>query len=369
MTTKISASGQISIKGVTKNFGAFEALHPLSLEIGAGEYWTLLGPSGCGKTTLLRMIAGHATPSTGNIEIDGKSVVDLKTSQRGTSMMFQNYALFPHLSVLDNVGFALKMRGASSDARHASARLLLEKVGLEQFAARLPSQLSGGQQQRVALARSLITNPKVLLLDEPLSALDEFLRLKMRGELRRIQRDLGITFVHVTHSQLEAIGVSDKVVVMEKGKINQSSSPEAIYTQPANTHVARFIGGQNVIDGFFRGYDDLGLLAQSTAGKAAFRLHSDVKLQDNAPIKAAIRKDRIEVHVGTIKGESHLNFVHGTIEALEYQGSYVTMTLKTPFEYEFVATITDRVFAKSLFEIGQAVTACFEIDETILLAE
>ena len=163
------------------------------------------------------MIAGHETPTTGDIRIGGQIVVGLPPVQRGTAMMFQSYALFPHRSVLDNVAFALKMRGAGLAERHARAREMLAKVQLDQFADRLPAQLSGGQQQRVALARALITNPRVLLLDEPLSALDEFLRLRMRGELRRLQKELGITFIHVTHTQLEAIALADMVVVMDTG--------------------------------------------------------------------------------------------------------------------------------------------------------
>ncbi|HEX9329053.1 MAG TPA: ABC transporter ATP-binding protein, partial [Reyranella sp.] len=211
------ASGEVAVVGVTKRFGETTAVKDLSLTIPHGSYCCLLGPSGCGKTTILRMIAGHEKPTSGDIRIGGQSVLGLPQMQRGTAMMFQSYALFPHRSVLDNVAFALKMRGASAAERHARARELLTKVQLEKFADRLPAQLSGGQQQRVALARALITNPRVLLLDEPLSALDEYLRLRMRGELRRVQKELGITFVHVTHTQLEAIAVADTVVVMAQG--------------------------------------------------------------------------------------------------------------------------------------------------------
>ncbi|MBV9755451.1 MAG: ABC transporter ATP-binding protein, partial [Alphaproteobacteria bacterium] len=205
--------GEIELVRVTKRFGDTVAVDGVSLTIPHGSYCCLLGPSGCGKTTILRMIAGHETPSSGDVRIGGGSVVGQPPLRRGTAMMFQSYALFPHLTVLDNVAFSLKMRGVARDTRHAQAREMLHKVGLERFAERLPAQLSGGQQQRVALARSLITNPRVLLLDEPLSALDEYLRLRMRGELRRIQRELGITFVHVTHTQLEAIAVADLLVV------------------------------------------------------------------------------------------------------------------------------------------------------------
>jgi putative spermidine/putrescine transport system ATP-binding protein len=241
--------GDIELVSVTKRFGDMVAVDNVSLRIPHGAYCCLLGPSGCGKTTILRMIAGHETLSQGDIRIGGESVVGQPPLRRGTAMMFQAYALFPHLSVLDNVAFSLKMRGLDRDTRQKQARELLTKVRLDHFADRLPAQLSGGQQQRVALARALITNPRVLLLDEPLSALDEYLRLRMRGELRRMQKQLGITFVHVTHTQLEAIAVADMLVVMDLGRIEQSSSPDKVYNTPRTAYVARFIGGQNVLSG------------------------------------------------------------------------------------------------------------------------
>src|SRR4029453_4643588 len=244
-----TGSGEVSIVGVTKQFGRTTAVENLDLTIPHGSYCCLLGPSGCGKTTILRMLARPATPTTGDIRIGGTSVLGLPQVQRGTAMMFQSYALFPHRSVLDNVAFALKMRGAGRVARHAKARELLAKVQLDKFADRLRADLPGGQQQRVARARALIPNPRVLLLDEPLSALDEYLRLRMRGELRRVQKELGITFIHVTHTQLEAIAVADTVVVMAQGHIEQAASARDIYIRPRNAYVARFIGGQNVLSG------------------------------------------------------------------------------------------------------------------------
>ena len=250
MTAK-AQNGSIELVAVTKTYtpGAPPAVADLSLRVDHGAYCCLLGPSGCGKTTILRMIAGHEIPTSGDVLIGNRNVTNLPPVDRGTAMMFQSYALFPHRSVIDNVAFALKIRGVSKDVRNTTARELLEKVRLEAFANRLPSELSGGQQQRVALARALITNPRVLLLDEPLSALDEYLRLRMRGELRRIQRELGITFVHVTHTQLEATAVADVVVVMEQGRIEQAATPREIFLAPRNAYVARFIGGQNVLSG------------------------------------------------------------------------------------------------------------------------
>ena len=235
----MAASGHIELRSVTKRFDQTLAVDDISLTIPHGSYCCLLGPSGCGKTTILRMIAGHETPTAGDIRIGGESVVGLPPVRRGTAMMFQNYALFPHLTVLDNVAFNLKVRGVGKAERHRRAREVLAQVQLDQFADRMPAQLSGGQQQRVALSRALITEPRVLLLDEPLSALDEFLRLQMRGELRRIQRELGITFVHVTHTQLEAIAVADAVVVMEEASPRASSTSSMATPPPSTTAFCR----------------------------------------------------------------------------------------------------------------------------------
>src|SRR6218665_1342422 len=233
-TPTVDARGAIVLAGVTKRYAdGLVAVDRIDLRIEAGTYCCLLGPSGCGKTTMLRMIAGHETASDGAILIDGHNVIGQSPSERGTAMMFRNYALFPHLSVRDNVAFAMRTRGIDKKTRLREADKVIEQVQLSALADRLPSQLSGGQQQRVALARAIIMRPKVLLLDEPLSALDEFLRLQMRGELRGMQRELGITFIHVTHTQLEAIAVSDQVVVMEKGRIAQSATPQEIYARPA----------------------------------------------------------------------------------------------------------------------------------------
>ena len=200
------------------------AVDGINLRIAGGSYCCLLGPSGCGKTTMLRMIAGHENPTDGEILIDGVNVVGQPPRVRGTAMMFQNYALFPHLSVRDNVAFSLRVRGISRRERYREADRMIEQVQLTELAARLPPQLSGGQQQRVALARAIITRPRVLLLDEPLSALDEFLRLQMRAELKEMQQRLGITFIHVTHTQLEAVAVADQVVVMAQGRIVQAAN-------------------------------------------------------------------------------------------------------------------------------------------------
>ena len=243
-------AGAVELAGIVKRYpnGAL-GVDGINLRIAGGTYCCLLGPSGCGKTTMLRMIAGHDNPTDGEILIDGADVVGQSPRERGTAMMFQSYALFPHLSVRDNVAFSLRVRGVSRRERYREADRVIEQVQLSALATRLPGQLSGGQQQRVALARAIITRPRVLLLDEPLSALDEFLRLQMRAELKEMQRRLGITFIHVTHTQLEAVAVADQVVVMAQGRVVQAASARTIYTAPDSAYVARFMGGQNVLGG------------------------------------------------------------------------------------------------------------------------
>ncbi len=239
----------VELVSVTKRYAGSVAVDGVSLRIPTASYCCLLGPSGCGKTSTLRMIAGHETISEGDILIRGDNVGDKPPLARGTAMMFQSYALFPHLNCLDNVAFSLKMRGVAKAERHRRAYEYLELVHMTAFATRLPAQLSGGQQQRVALARALINRPKVLLLDEPLSALDPFLRIKVREELKRLQRDLAITFIHVTHSQDEAMALADLMVVMQDGQIRQAGTPRDVFERPQSAFVARFIGGHNVLTG------------------------------------------------------------------------------------------------------------------------
>jgi putative spermidine/putrescine transport system ATP-binding protein len=367
--TSVSGSGEVAVVGVTKRFGETVAVKDLSLTIPHGSYCCLLGPSGCGKTTILRMIAGHEKPTGGDIRIGGQSVIGLPQMQRGTAMMFQSYALFPHRSVLDNVAFALKMRGTGLPARHTQARELLAKVQLEKFADRLPAQLSGGQQQRVALARALITNPRVLLLDEPLSALDEYLRLRMRGELRRVQKELGITFIHVTHTQLEAIAVADTVVVMAQGRIEQAASARDIFITPRNAYVARFVGGQNVLSGTVESVlDGTAAVAASNGVRFAFPV-GEARPARGSSLYGSIRRDRIaleKVPPGA-KPVGGLNTVIGQVHTIENQGSYVKVTLEMPDDEEFVANVLDESFFSSPLDIGDRVVARWSASDIKLL--
>jgi spermidine/putrescine transport system ATP-binding protein len=237
----------VELRKVSKRFDALLAVDDLSLELERGEFFTLLGPSGCGKTTTLRMIAGFELPSAGEIRIEGAEVAGLPPHRRPTNTVFQSYALFPHLSVEDNVAFGLKRKGIGKAEIGERVRAELERVGLAAEARRRPAQLSGGMQQRVALARALVNLPKVLLLDEPLGALDLKLRKGLQVELKRIQRDVGITFVYVTHDQEEALTMSDRIAVMNRGRVEQIGVPEDVYERPATTFVAGFIGVSNLM--------------------------------------------------------------------------------------------------------------------------
>ncbi|MEM7634364.1 MAG: ABC transporter ATP-binding protein [Pseudomonadota bacterium] len=311
----------LELVSVTKKYGETTAVDEISIKIPRGSYTCLLGPSGCGKSSTLRMIAGHEKITQGDIVLRGKNITDLAPADRGTAMMFQNYALFPHLSVIDNVAFSLKMKGIKKVQRYDRARGTLALVDMTSYGDRLPAQLSGGQQQRVALARALITDPSILLLDEPLSALDPFLRLRMRTELKRLQRELGISFVHVTHSQDEALALADLVIVMNNGRIEQAGTAFEVFNQPRSEFVARFMGGHNVIK--------------------------------KGDTHIAVRADKIVV--GSAKSKIGSG-VQATVRNIEYLGTSYAIALLDPSGAEFSVTMADQTFSEKPVEIGEAVS-------------
>ena len=326
MGLSVVSDSTCELVSLSKSYGDVLAVDHINLKIPAGTYCCLLGPSGCGKTSTLRMIAGHESASSGDILVGPHNVTDLAPSARNTAMMFQSYALFPHLNVLNNVSFALKMRGVEKSIRYAKARELLALVDMSHYAERLPAQLSGGQQQRVALARALITSPKVLLLDEPLSALDPFLRLRMRAELKKLQRELGISFIHVTHGQDEAMALADLVVVMNAGRIEQKGTPRDIFNRPRTEFVARFIGGHNIL------------------------------VQDG--LQVAVRNDHIKLHLPSSPTSTpHLDAL---VSQIEYQGTHIRIGLTTVGGKEIFADLTDEDFDALQLSIGQAVMASWD---------
>jgi len=307
----------LELAALTKLYGLTVAVDRLDLKVPANSYCCLLGPSGCGKTSTLRLVAGHEIASSGDIIIGARNVTDLPPAARGTAMMFQSYALFPHLDALDNVAFSLKMRHVPRTKRRAAAMDMLRLVDMANFAERLPAQLSGGQQQRVALARALITRPQILLLDEPLSALDPFLRIKVRTELKRLQKELGISFLHVTHSQDEAMALADLIVVMNAGHIEQSGTPRDVFNAPRTAFVAQFMGGHNVI------------------------------ATDNG--KIAVRADRLRLRPC---GQQRLPAV---VRGVEYQGTHVQVTLAAQGAGELTATLNEAEFDAAAVQPGQQV--------------
>jgi putative spermidine/putrescine transport system ATP-binding protein len=359
--------GAVELAGIAKRYpnGAL-AVDGINLRIEGGSYCCLLGPSGCGKTTMLRMIAGHENPTDGEILIDGINVVGQPPRVRGTAMMFQNYALFPHLSVRDNVAFSLRVRGVSRRERYREADRMIEQVQLTALASRLPGQLSGGQQQRVALARAIITQPRVLLLDEPLSALDEFLRLQMRSELKEMQQRLGITFIHVTHTQLEAVAVADQVVVMAQGHIVQAANARQIYAEPNTTYVAQFMGGQNVLSGTLETIaGGVGTLAGERGERFALQIDGLHALVGQT-LHFAVRRDHVRLET-TASGEAPpVNSVTGTVQAIEYQGIFVKVTLETTSSTsggQFVVYVEEGNYFRSPITVGQKATARWNIGD------
>ena len=358
-------NGEITLSGITKSFGNMNAVSNVSLNIPNGAYCCLLGPSGCGKTTILRMIAGHETPTSGSIHIGGQAVMGLAPIERGTALMFQSYALFPHLTVRENVAFNLDIKGVAKSDRRVQVDEMLDLVQMHKLADRLPAQLSGGQQQRVALARALITKPRVLLLDEPLSALDEFLRLKMRGELKRIQADLGITFVHVTHTQPEAVALADVVVVMNQGIIEQTSSARDVFTAPRSPYVARFMSAQNVLEA---------TVASTKNGIVSLVDHNDLRFE--VPQRGIAAKPGDKIHFSLRRDLCHIdrsttrpkkNAVFGTVDAIEYQGSFVKVTIKDVSDNEFIVHDAEAAFFANPVKRGEKVCAAWASDESRLL--
>lgn len=310
----------VQFESVKKRFGETVALRGVSLAIKRGEFMTLLGPSGCGKTTLLNLVAGFFSPSDGEILIDGKRVNDMPTYKREIGMMFQNYALFPHLTVADNIAYGLKVRRVTRDEINRRVTDVLALVKLTGFESRKPRQLSGGQQQRVALARALVINPTVLLLDEPFSALDKNLRASMQVELREIQRKLGVTTIFVTHDQGEALSLSDRLAVMSEGRICQLGTPEEVYRRPSERFVASFVGDTNVL----RAQLDRTEGAHAIVALGPLRIKAPLgPLRDvaiSAPVDLFVRPEQLRI---AASGEPCAKT--GTVVAQAYQGGHVDL--------------------------------------------
>jgi iron(III) transport system ATP-binding protein len=318
-------SQAIRVEHLVKSFGRVRAVDDVSFEAAAGELFFLLGPSGCGKTTLLRAVAGFAEPDAGEIYLGGRKITRVPPHRRNTGMVFQSYALWPHMTVLENVTFGLGLRGRSRAERKREAMAALETVQLAELAARKPNQLSGGQQQRVALARALALRPDALLLDEPLSNLDASLRLEMRGEIRRIHRETGLTILYVTHDQKEALSLADRVALMREGRIVQLGSPREMYARPASHFAAAFLGEMNFVRGRFRGLAD-GQARVETALGMLLAARPAETLADGAGCEIAVRPEALEVVPGKVIRPA--NSAAATVADVAFLGEMEQLTLR-----------------------------------------
>ncbi|WP_250511483.1 ABC transporter ATP-binding protein [Caballeronia sp. GACF4] len=316
----------IAFQGVSKSYGGSVALHPTELAVKKGEFLSLLGPSGSGKSTILNIIAGAVAPSTGNIALDGRDVSTVPPRARGLGMVFQNYALLPHLNVFDNVAFPLRIRGISKSEIAQRVKNALERVGLVGYENRKPREMSGGQQQRVGIARCIVYSPSVILMDEPLGALDKKLRDQLQGEIKRLHRDLGTTLVYVTHDQEEALNLSDRVCLMNGGRIAQLGTPDELYFEPVSEFVADFVGESNLLEGVVQGDNAVRLTDGTTLQVRSTEGHAT-----GSAVKVLVRPEKISV-LGDSDTEgasaANSNLYRGTIGQTSFIGGMTRFELK-----------------------------------------
>ncbi|MBA3780114.1 MAG: ABC transporter ATP-binding protein [Chloroflexi bacterium] len=358
----------VRLVDVTKRFGTdVLAVDHVSLEVEDNEFFSLLGPSGCGKTTTLRMIGGFEEPSSGRIELQGEDVTWLPPYRRNVNTVFQNYALFPHLSIFENVAFGLRRRGTSGAEISRRVSEMLELVELPGYEKRKPNQLSGGQAQRVALARALINRPAVLLLDEPLGALDLKLRKQMQVELKRIQQEVGITFIYVTHDQEEAMTMSDRIAVMNRGKYEQLGPPEELYERPRTRFVAGFLGVSNLLRGETAGTEAAYAVVRLADGTPV-RVARDL-VKDSSQVEVGIRPEKIRLMEAADETQTDTNTVQGTILDASYLGvsTQYIVELSQGERLTVYEQNVDRTVHGSLWRPGQSVRAAWSPDHTFIV--
>jgi spermidine/putrescine transport system ATP-binding protein len=353
----------IEIRGVTKRFGAFTAVNNIDLTIQAGEFITLLGPSGCGKTTLLRLLAGFETPDEGAVFLDGEDVSHVPPYRRSVNQVFQSYALFPHLTVKENVGFGLRMQNVPAAEADGRIKEALAMVSLSEQVDKLPHQMSGGQRQRVALARAIVCRPKVLLLDEPLSALDAKLRHGMQLELKHLQRKLGLTFVFVTHDQDEALTMSDRIAIINQGRIEQLGTATEIYHRPKTPFAADFIGQANLLSGTI-------ILRDATTARV--RLDSGLELVvANTDLSASAHRALIsirpeKIHIGRAPSLAE-NIFQANIEEEIFQGATDQLRLVTEQGTKLLALVANESATQEAFHAGERVYCSLHIDDLVVV--
>jgi putrescine transport system ATP-binding protein len=359
----------IRYEGVLKRFGDFVAIKKLDLDIYEREFFSLLGPSGCGKTTLMRMLAGFGEPTEGRILLAGEDITHMPPHKRPVNMMFQSYALFPHMDVSANIAFGLKMDRLPRGEIDARVEECLKMVKLERFAKRKPHQLSGGQRQRVALARSIAKRPKVLLLDEPLGALDKKLREETQFELMDLQQELGMTFIVVTHDQEEAMIMSDRIAVMDNGEIVQIASPAEIYEQPGNRYVADFIGDITIIEGKVESAVNGVVRVSSPQTSITHAVLSDLPVEVGQTVWLAVRPEKVSIDFADTAPPGADSF-QGVIADIGYLGKWTTFKVKTAGGLRFsVSQANDRRFVERPFAWEDKVTLRFPPDAAILLTK
>lgn len=353
----------VELRNVTKRFGTFEALKDASFEIRAGEFMTFLGPSGCGKTTCLRLISGFDTPTSGQIFLDGKDVTFEPPYRRDVNQVFQNYALFPHLTIYENIAFGLRMKKIPADQIRQRVDRVVKMTSLEDFIARKPAQLSGGQRQRVALARAIVCEPKVLLLDEPLSALDAKLRTQMRLELKQLQKKLGITFIFVTHDQEEALTMSDRVAVINAGRVEQIGTVNEIYYKPATRFVATFIGESNIVEAEILRSEGEFLRCRLEGG-----LELDIRCDQppkHTKILLSLRPEKIRL---TRENPGSRNTFPGTIEREIFKGAIDDLTISVLGGLQLGAVLANDGQAESDFHEGEQIYARIQPEDIHIVA-
>jgi spermidine/putrescine transport system ATP-binding protein len=351
----------LEIQNVTRRFGTFTAVDQVSIAIEAGEFFTLLGPSGCGKTTLLRMIAGFDLPDGGSIRLNGDDLADRPPERRPVRTVFQSYALFPHMTVEGNIAFPLQMAKIPAAEIPAKIEAALEDVRLTGFGKRYPHELSGGQKQRVAIGRALVTHPTVLLLDEPLAALDAKLREEMQIELINLQKEVGITFVYVTHDQTEALALSHRIAVMNKGRVEQLDEPSRIYSFPNSRFVADFIGTCNLLDGPVIAMDS-GSITIDVSGLGPVRVASDHRANAGQTGSIALRPEKIRM--ASTQGEDlGGNHFRGSVSDLLYLGDVTVYKISTPGGVKLEALLANSAAGRTkFFEVGDAVDVAWPVD-------
>ncbi len=354
---------RIDTQGVTKRFGTMAAVNAVSLTIQEGELFTLLGPSGCGKTTLLRLIAGFYAPDEGNVCFDGKRINDVPPNERGIGMVFQNFALWPHMTVFQNTAYGLRLRKLARKEIESRVGAVFDKVKLTGLGDRYPGQLSGGQQQRVALARALVLNPKILLLDEPLSNLDAKIRVQVRQEIRKLQKELGITTMYVTHDQEEALMLSDRIAVFNQGKVFQIGLPKDLYERPASRFVADFIGTNNLIDGVITAVEPKAQVLRAKTAVGELSALYNERLQVGQPCVLCIRPENASVGKEAVPG---CNLVRGRITFAAYLGNTLRYDVETAPGVIFKADLRDPWHHEQL-PAGAEVIVAFHASSTVAI--